>query len=109
ARRGSAGSHGVAGLCRIGSRPSSRAATTSRRCRVLSTPPSKASRPDRQRASASGARESELLEGFATRRDAELAKEALYVRADGVLGDEQPLGDLVRAVVLVEQEQHLEL
>ena len=31
------------------------------------------------------------------------------MRADGVLGDEQPLGDLVRAVVLVEQQQHLEL
>ena len=29
--------------------------------------------------------------------------------ADGVLGDEQPAGDLVRPVVLVEQEQHLEL
>jgi hypothetical protein len=31
------------------------------------------------------------------------------VRADGVLGDEQPLRDLVRPVVLVEEEQHLEL
>ena len=29
--------------------------------------------------------------------------------ADGVLGDEQPGGYLVRPVVLVEQEQHLEL
>ena len=31
------------------------------------------------------------------------------MRADGVLGDEEPLRDLVGAVVLVEQEQHLEL
>jgi signal transduction histidine kinase len=31
------------------------------------------------------------------------------VRADGVLRDEEALGDLVRAVVLVEQQQHLEL
>ena len=29
--------------------------------------------------------------------------------ADGVLGDEQPVGDLVRPMVLVEQEQYLEL
>jgi hypothetical protein len=29
--------------------------------------------------------------------------------ADGVLRDEQPLRDLVRAVVLVEQEEHLDL
>lgn len=31
------------------------------------------------------------------------------MRADGVLGDEQPLGDLVRAVMVVEQEEHLHL
>ena len=31
------------------------------------------------------------------------------MRADGVLGDEQPLCDLVRAVVLVEQEEDLDL
>ena len=31
------------------------------------------------------------------------------MRADGVLGDEQPLRDLVGAEVLVQQEQHLEL
>jgi 3-dehydroquinate synthase class II len=65
--------------------------------------------PPERRASASGARESELLEGFATRRDAELAEEALHVGADRVLGDEQPLRDLLCAVMLVEEEQHLEL
>ena len=31
------------------------------------------------------------------------------MRADGVLGDEQPARDLVRPVMLVEQEQHLDL
>ena len=31
------------------------------------------------------------------------------MRADRVLGDEQPVRDLVGAVVLVEEEQHLEL
>ncbi len=31
------------------------------------------------------------------------------MRADGVLGDEEPLRDLFGAVVLVEQQQHLEL
>ncbi len=31
------------------------------------------------------------------------------MRADRVLGDEQPLGDLVRSQVLVEQQQHLDL
>ena len=52
---------------------------------------------------------SELLERLAARGDAELAEQALHVRADGVLGDEEPLRDLVGAEVLVEQEQHLEL
>ena len=31
------------------------------------------------------------------------------MRANGVLGDEEPLGDLVRAEVLVEQQEHLDL
>ena len=31
------------------------------------------------------------------------------MRADGVLGDEEALRDLVGAVVLVEQQQHLDL
>jgi hypothetical protein len=31
------------------------------------------------------------------------------MRADRVLGDEEPLRNLFRAVVLVEQQQHLEL
>src|SRR5579864_6151760 len=53
--------------------------------------------------------ERELLERFAARRDAELAQQALHVRAHGVLGDVQALRDLVRAEVLVEEEQHLEL
>ena len=63
--------------------------------------------PDMSRVSGSGERE--LLERLAPRGDAELAQEAFDVRADGVLGDEEPLRDLVRAMVLVEQEQHLEL
>lgn len=57
----------------------------------------------------SGSGERELLEGFAARGDAELAQEALHVRADRVLGDEETLRDLVGAVMLVEQKQHLEL
>src|SRR5438445_1743403 len=51
----------------------------------------------------------QLLERVAAGGDAELREESLHVRADGVLGDEEPLGDLVGAQVLVEQEQHLEL
>src|SRR5262245_33625141 len=31
------------------------------------------------------------------------------MRADRVLGDEEPAGDLVRPLVVVEQQQHLEL
>src|SRR2546425_6832865 len=49
------------------------------------------------------------LERLAAGGDAELREEGLHVRADGVLGDEEPLGDLVGAQVLVEEEQHLEL
>src|SRR3954451_19311673 len=51
----------------------------------------------------------ELLERLTPRRDAELREQALHVRPDGVLRDEQPLGDLVGAEMPVEQEQHLEL
>ena len=36
-------------------------------------------------------------------------EQALHVRAHGVLGDEEALGDLVGAEMLVEQQQHLEL
>ena len=51
----------------------------------------------------------ELLHGVAARRDAELAQDALHVRAHGVLGDEEPLRDLVRLQAVVEQEQDLDL
>src|SRR5581483_7999603 len=50
-----------------------------------------------------------VLARLAARGDAELAQEALHVRADGVLRDEEALRDLVRAEVVVEQEQHLDL
>ena len=53
--------------------------------------------------------ERQLLERGAARGDAELAEQALHVRADRVLGDVEPVGDRVRREVLVEQEQHLEL
>src|SRR5581483_7827957 len=56
-----------------------------------------------------GPRDGEVLERLAARGDAELAQEALHVRADGVLRDEEALRDLVRAEVVVEQEQHLDL
>ena len=51
----------------------------------------------------------EALERLATRGHAELLEQALHVRANRVLGDEQPLGDLVRSEVLVEEEQDLDL
>ena len=51
----------------------------------------------------------EGLQCLAARGDAELAQQALHVRADRVLGDEQAPGDLVGAEVLVEQEQNLDL
>ena len=54
-------------------------------------------------------REGELLERLAARGDAELAQEALHVRAHGVLGDEEPLRDVVGREVVVEQQQHLDL
>src|SRR5918995_6787845 len=57
----------------------------------------------------SAAGERELLERVAARRDAELAQHALHVRADGVLGDEQSLRDVVRGEVVVEEEQDLDL
>src|SRR4029079_18915460 len=120
---------------RTGSPPSSRAATTSRRCPGSSTPRSTDSRPKKTRLGAwhrtcrevsrlerqvsvpgtrtcpevSAACERELLERLAARRDAELAQEALDVRAHGVLRDEKPLRDLIGAVMLVEQKHHLEL
>ena len=50
-----------------------------------------------------------MLERVAPRGDAELAEQALHVRADGVLGDEEALGDLVGAEMLVEEEQNLHL
>jgi hypothetical protein len=45
-----------------------------------------------------------VLERLAPRGDAELAEQALDVRADGVLGDEEALCDLVGAEMLVEEE-----
>jgi hypothetical protein len=51
----------------------------------------------------------ERLERLAARGDAELAQQALHVRAHGVLGDEEALRDLVGAEVLVEEEQDLDL
>ena len=51
----------------------------------------------------------EALERLAPGRHAQLAEQALHVRADGVLGDEQALRDLVRPQVLVEQQQDLDL
>src|SRR3954467_8111319 len=51
----------------------------------------------------------EALERLAARGDAELPEQALHVRAHGVLGDEEPRGDLVRAEMTVEEEQHFEL
>ena len=50
-----------------------------------------------------------LLERVAARRDPELAQHALDVRAHGVLGDEEPLRDVVRREMVVEQEQDLDL
>ncbi len=55
------------------------------------------------------ARVGELLERLAARRDAELAQEALHVRAHRVLGDEEPLRDVVGREVVVEEQQHLDL
>src|SRR5438309_10828916 len=57
--------------------------------------------------SAAGGRK--RLERLPARRDTELSQQALHVRPDGVFGDEEPLGDLVRAQMFVEQQQHLEL
>src|SRR3954452_23212710 len=51
----------------------------------------------------------ELLERLATRGDTELREQALHVRADGVLRDEEPLRDLLRPEVAVEQQEDLEL
>src|SRR5438093_6941396 len=49
------------------------------------------------------------LQRLAPGRDLELPQETLHVRAHCVLGDEEPLRDLVGAEMLVEQEQHLDL
>src|SRR3954469_1201046 len=57
----------------------------------------------------SRARYRKRLERLAPRGHAELAQEALHVRADGVLGDEEALRDLVGAEVIVEEQQHLDL
>src|SRR5215213_2842734 len=57
----------------------------------------------------SAARRGECLERVAARGHAELAQQALHVRTNRVLRDEEALGNLVSAEVLVEQQQHLEL
>src|SRR4051794_38666084 len=57
----------------------------------------------------SGAPSGQRFERLAARGDTELAQQALHVRADGVLRDEQALRDLVGAEMLVEQEQDLVL
>ena len=49
------------------------------------------------------------LQCLAARGDAQLVQQVLHVGANGVVRDEQALGDLVRAEMLVEEEQHLEL
>src|SRR5581483_9801886 len=51
----------------------------------------------------------EMLERLAARGHAELAEEALHVRADRVLRDEEALGDLVGAEMVVEEQQDLDL
>src|SRR4051812_43934220 len=51
----------------------------------------------------------EPLESLAARGDAELPQQALHVRAHGVLGDVETLGDVVRAEVLVEKQENLDL
>src|SRR5882757_5603995 len=50
----------------------------------------------------------EALEGLTPRGHAELPEQALHVRANRVLGDEEALGDLVGAEMVVEQEQDLD-
>src|SRR5882762_5898091 len=49
------------------------------------------------------------LESFPSRGDAEFSQQALHVRTNGVLGDEEPLRDLVGGKVVVEEQKHLEL
>ncbi len=55
------------------------------------------------------ARGGERLERLAARGDAELPQEALHMRTDSVLRDEEPGRDLVGAQVVVQQQQHLDL
>src|ERR1700693_2000651 len=50
-----------------------------------------------------------MLERLAPRGHAQLPHEALHMRAERVLGDVEALGDLVRAEMVVEQQEYLEL
>src|SRR5262249_41070404 len=56
----------------------------------------------------SGPRDRQCLERLPTGRNTQRAKQALHMRATRVLREEEPLRDLVRCQVLVEQEQDLE-
>src|SRR5437763_10125370 len=49
------------------------------------------------------------FERLPARGDAELPQQALHVRTDGVLRDEESSCDLVRAQVVVQQQEYLDL